>query len=478
MKLKNIFIAVLAAGFLTACVAEDMVIGPSSGVPGLDTSLSLMLDISGVLETKAYVGEEGNKYTEATPEELLVSKVAVIVFKKVNGIPTDTVASVYVTPTKTGLGGTKDTLAYQVNGIPCKTGDVRIVAIANSSLTHEQLRNYKTYNELKAAIETNPTATFTPSELVKVGEIDETLKPTGNNIVIPMTQLAARIKLRFKVDQKLTKAGDPYYRAFYDGKEYDEAAIATWTKGGANVPGKVDVDCKHYGTFYADGKTFIVKKAKMLHLYNFDVELVQPYIAQKYEISKLTIQNIETKSEIIIDGINTEKGPLSSKEFVNDADVYTFYTYEKNVNTQNPLNIIAEGVLYETQIDSISSWSGQTHVFWIKKGKGGKIEPDEPGGTTYTIDDGGWAEGGFFLALPVSAVDLKKSAQDQGKIGEEKPTDVSYAGIINPKIAMGDDIDGIIHGHTYDVLANIPINSTKASSDSSWGSMIIKSRLY
>lgn len=481
MKLKNIFITALAAGFLTACVAEDINDGSSSSkvIEGLDTSISLKLNVAGTVDTKAYFGEGGDagKYELANPDELYVSKVAVAIFKKDdNGKPTDRVGFGYTgTPAKTGLHGTlpetQDTLAYKVENIMAKTGNVRIVVIANSKLTETELKSYLDYDDLKTAVESNlttggeATATFLPRELVKVGELDHPLSTTNNkDIIVPMTQLAARINLRFNVDELLQKKGEPYYKSSYNGVEYTDAQMRAWAPNSFPSNAGISDNCNH-DNFQIDGK--IIRKfssgTKLLHLANYKVQLIQPYIQWKYEISNLSIYNVETKSNIIIDGINPESNSLKSLEFNNDADLFTFYSYEKNVNTQNPLKITAEGDLIQTQVDSIYSWTGDFHIFWLKKSSTGELgTPDkyENGVPVYILEPGTGGTGYFWIA-PFNVSELKKETVGQGQIvGAPEVSNLNYTAIINPKKEMeGCNTDGVIHGNNYDVLGKINLKT-------------------
>lgn len=95
-------------------------------------------------------------------------------------------------------------IAYKIDNIQAKTGKVRIVVIANST-HYNELAALKTttYENLKGLSETVSGGTFDASNLVKVGELPSyELNTTVTSIRVPMTQLAARIDMKFTVDEE------------------------------------------------------------------------------------------------------------------------------------------------------------------------------------------------------------------------------------------------------------------------------------
>ena len=98
----------------------------------------------------------------------------------------------------------KTLIAYKIDNIQAKTGKVRIVVIANST-HYNELAALKTttYENLKGLSETVSGGTFDASNLVKVGELPSyELNTTVTSIRVPMTQLAARIDMKFTVDEE------------------------------------------------------------------------------------------------------------------------------------------------------------------------------------------------------------------------------------------------------------------------------------
>lgn len=95
-------------------------------------------------------------------------------------------------------------IAYKIDNIQAKTGKVRIVAIANSTHYEDLARlETTTYENLKGLSETVSGGTFDASNLVKVGELPSyELNTTVTSIRVPMTQLAARIDMKFTVDEE------------------------------------------------------------------------------------------------------------------------------------------------------------------------------------------------------------------------------------------------------------------------------------
>lgn len=194
MKTKTLLTAAfLAVSLLPSCVREELAISPGHGE---EIDISLALQMGDILVSKA-IGDEERPYTYAKPEELHISHCVVAVFKLNNGMPGDLLDCKEVLAPGLGSTTVNDTLAYRVSGIRAKTGDVRVLVIANSALDYSTMKNYA---DFKRAIEqTSFTPAFNPEALVKVGYKDLTLTMAHGktDIVVPLMQLAARVDLDF-----------------------------------------------------------------------------------------------------------------------------------------------------------------------------------------------------------------------------------------------------------------------------------------
>lgn len=209
MKLKSLLCVLFFAGLMMACTDNDLPPAPQT-----ETAIDLVLTMGAVESaTKAYVGESGNKYTYATPEELIVSRMVVAIFKLENNQPTTLVDAIKVyegsSIKKTGKEGgvtpeDKDTLAYSVKNINIgdAKGDLRIVVFANPDLISggtgvtTDYTKMTTYDQLMAAQVLHSGHVFAPSYLMKVGEVNWNVDDKGTRVVVPMTQLTAKFLVK------------------------------------------------------------------------------------------------------------------------------------------------------------------------------------------------------------------------------------------------------------------------------------------
>ncbi|WP_293674437.1 fimbrial protein [uncultured Parabacteroides sp.] len=194
MKLKNIVGLISAIGLiLISCSKESMVDGPD--VTGKsDTSFDITLVSEGV-ETKA----SAPGYTYATADEIKIQTCAIAVF--------DTSGKMVGFNYSTFSGVSNDTYeskeAYKITGIETRSGDVKILVVANPVLSEAALKALNTYAAFKAQSiahnDANATS-LTASNLIKFGEVTKTLgTTTKQTIVVPLTQVAARVDVTYNV---------------------------------------------------------------------------------------------------------------------------------------------------------------------------------------------------------------------------------------------------------------------------------------
>ena len=187
----------------------------------------------------------------------------------------------------------KTLIAYKIDNIQAKTGKVRIVAIANSTHYEDLARlGTTTYENLKGLSETVSGGTFDASNLVKVGELAAyDLNTAVTSISVPMTQLAARIDMKFTVDEE------------------PETVSAT-----------------------------------------ADTKITNQWF---YTVTKLTIKNINQKSDLILLGRDNQYDDAFStaKDItLQNGVALPFYTYEKLNTTLTPLSIYVTGDLQKIQV--------------------------------------------------------------------------------------------------------------------------------
>ena len=243
-------------------------------------------------------GDIAEGYTYSTEDEVKVNNVVVAIFNEANGtvgecLEYKSVAFDGEIPNSTVTIDGKTLIAYKIDNIQAKTGKVRIVAIANSTHYEDLARlGTTTYENLKGLSETVSGGTFDASNLVKVGELAAyDLNTAVTSISVPMTQLAARIDMKFTVDEE------------------PETVSAT-----------------------------------------ADTKITNQWF---YTVTKLTIKNINQKSDLILLGRDNQYDDAFStaKDItLQNGVALPFYTYEKLNTTLTPLSIYVTGDLQKIQV--------------------------------------------------------------------------------------------------------------------------------
>lgn len=296
MKIRNI-LSVLFVGLLfTSCNSEEEV--QRGNEDGRDISFSMTLTLGEVTAMTKAGGDIAEGYTYSTEDEVKVNNVVVAIFNEANGtvgecLEYKSVAFDGGIPNSTVTIDGKTLIAYKIDNIQAKTGKVRIVAIANSTHYEDLARlGTTTYENLKGLSETVLGGTFDASNLVKVGELAAyDLNTAVTSISVPMTQLAARIDMKFTVDEE------------------PETVSAT-----------------------------------------ADTKITNQWF---YTVTKLTVKNINQKSDLILLGRDNQYDDAFStaKDItLQNGVALPFYTYEKLNTTLTPLSIYVTGDLQKIQV--------------------------------------------------------------------------------------------------------------------------------
>lgn len=296
MKIRNI-LSVLFVGLLfTSCNSEEEV--QRGNEDGRDISFSMTLTLGEVTAMTKAGGDIAEGYTYSTEDEVKVNNVVVAIFNEANGtvgecLEYKSVAFDGGISNSTVTIDGKTLIAYKIDNIQAKTGKVRIVAIANSTHYEDLARlETTTYENLKGLSETVSGGTFDASNLVKVGELAAyDLNTAVTSISVPMTQLAARIDMKFTVDE-------------------EPETVSTTA----------------------------------------DTKVTNQWF---YTVTKLTIKNINQKSDLILLGRDNQYDDAFStaKDItLQNGVALPFYTYEKLNTTLTPLSIYVTGDLQKIQV--------------------------------------------------------------------------------------------------------------------------------
>lgn len=175
------------AGMFSACTSEEL-IENGGAKDGMDTSVSLVL-ATGDPVTKAAPG-----YNYATEDEIKVSNCVVALFKMDGSTVGDMIGDVKAYTFEASNATYEGKPAYSLNGIPAKTGTVRILVIANAN--NADYASFSTWSEFMGA---TIQKEFVENDLVKVNFIDkELVAPVTETIAVPLSQLSAKVKLNIK----------------------------------------------------------------------------------------------------------------------------------------------------------------------------------------------------------------------------------------------------------------------------------------
>ena len=296
MKIRNI-LSVLFVGLLfTSCNSEEEV--QRGNEDGRDISFSMTLTLGEVTAMTKAGGDIAEGYTYSTEDEVKVNNVVVAIFNEANGtvgecLEYKSVAFDGGISNSTVTIDGKTLIAYKIDNIQAKTGKVRIVAIANSTHYEDLARlGTTTYENLKGLSETVSGGTFDASNLVKVGELAAyDLNTAVTSISVPMTQLAARIDMKFTVDE-------------------EPETVSTTA----------------------------------------DTKVTNQWF---YTVTKLTVKNINQKSDLILLGRDNQYDDAFStaKDItLQNGVALPFYTYEKLNTTLTPLSIYVTVDLQKIQV--------------------------------------------------------------------------------------------------------------------------------
>ncbi len=510
MKSHHLVYLLTAALLLFSCVSEDLYEGPDA--PGRSTSFDLALNLTAP-ETKA-LGDAQTPYVYAHAKELLVSHAEVVIFKlngdnepgtlfkrlsvtPGNGLEDITIGSMDIDPVQNN-GNEANVRAYQINDIPAKTGNVRVLVIANSTL---DFSTCKTYADYMAKVESTAfPATFNPETLVKVGHVDVSLAATTDQVItVPMTQLAARVDFTIKMDLPVSSTV-----SFIDHSAEIDVLFDGLGKGGTNINNSKgasvtlkDGTVMHFyedshvppnnkcpnppaaNTYYTNPYTGeqikVDLNGKIAHAMNVPFDRVTISDRWGLKINKITINNIQIKSDLVLDNptlwANTQSAVPSSsmanytfpvpKDTITHEYTLRFYSYEKPLYTAGN---IGEAIKIEFDTELIKGKAEKRERFVATAGHGIWVYTDSPKNDRSLIGkpSGGWGEDKNnvtrFTLISIEKEDkLPPEAQPQSVFNKDLGSQSyfkKYIVVINPDKTMeGCRTDGLIHGNLYSINA-------------------------
>lgn len=494
------YLLILATGLLFSCTADE---SPENTIPkGEDTTFNLKLSTSSVQPLTKAIDAKGN-YQYATADELQVGNIVVALFwLDDNGIPGELIECIETTPNETTVdidNDSKNVLAWEIEGLPAKTGKIRVLAVANPNGNESTGKNdytdkntFSTYTDFENAIE---KAVFSPSfeakNLVKAGYIDYIFKANSNNeVIVPMKQLAARIDLNlvvdmsssmtyqeFKYDSAMLEAIKLIDRSEVQKNKYDKnnpyetkignTGISIYSWNDKEVADKDIKGKPFYNPFTKKIEHAYTpnKDVKIAAIDNITLEVITHYETYGLKLNRLTINNIQTQTDLLLTKINTQPlNPLNDNvwgaEQIVAADTFklTFYTYEKGfyeTDLSEALNIDFDCTLLKgTSILTQMYEDVLVHALWLC----GDPTKDKDYGKQLSGWNSYYKDDQFVPLIPggteISGEPDNEFKEDESQQGKPHKFNI----IINPeKSASGTNLSqkGVIHGNLYELTVNV-----------------------
>ena len=366
MKTKNIFLTAISALFIFAACTEEKIMDE----PGVSGKGDLVIELSpSSVITKAAATNEG--YVYATEEELNVEDCWIFVFGEnekyitsqyFSGDALSETENEYVdTPAPNG-GSQTYKKGYTITLTGLDYGTYNFWVVANPTEANDAYKSCQSLDALKEIIEGGDSYQTAFAEkadqLVKVGNKSATFDVTtvASPIQIPLTQLAARVELKVRVDIPRQLEGGEYEYPDLGGTSgvLTEAQLAKLFPDG-KIPGGVMTNAKELSERDSNGKlkyTYFghpvttTSTPKSAHPGALSVIKKTKYKGFLLKEIKLVVEDIRIKSELVPNKEEFE-GQLGIASFDPNEDVSTTYSFKFYTYTKEDLKINLTGDLYD-----------------------------------------------------------------------------------------------------------------------------------
>lgn len=365
MKTKNIFLTAVSALFIFAACSEEKIIDE----PGISGKGDLVIELSpSSVITKAADTDAG--YAYATEDELNVDDCWIFVFNGETPITSQYFSGADLLATDNnyvdnpGPNGGSQTYkkGYKVTLKGLNHGTYDFWVVANPTESNTAYGSCQSLSALKGIIEGGDTykAAFADKadQLVKVGNKSAEFGSAATSIQIPLTQLAARVELKVRVDIPRQLIGGEY--EYPDlGSKNGVLTVAQLEKlfPDGKIPGGISTNATELAEKDANGKykyTYFghrvttnatPKSAKPGSLSVIKNTRYQGFLLDEI---RLKVENIRIISELVPNQIEVEdqlsEGSFNPKESISTTYSFKFYTY-----TKENLKISLTGRLYDTE---------------------------------------------------------------------------------------------------------------------------------
>lgn len=360
MKTKNIFLTAISALFIFAACSEEKIIDE----PGISGKGDLVIELSpSSVITKAADTNAG--YAHATEQELNVEDCWIFVFDKDNGgyITSQYFSGAGLSATDNsyvdnpGPNGESQTYkkGYKVTLSGLNYGEYDFWVVANPTETNTAYGSCQSLSALKGIIEGGNTykAAFADKadQLVKVGNKSAKFdaNTAANPIQIPLTQLAARLELKVRVDIPRQLIGGEYE---YPDLQGSQNGVLTQTElnalyrkyYGIDMPSNEritnsdlmkEVDGKYVYTYFGHQVRNDTDKKLACVSFNKKMKVVKNTRYDGYLLDdiRLSVGDIRIKSELVPVQVVNEQldgnifNPIVDQ--ISTTYLFKFYTYTK-----------------------------------------------------------------------------------------------------------------------------------------------------
>lgn len=403
MKTKNIFLTAISALFIFAACTEEKIIDE----PGVSGKGDLVIELSpSSVITKAAATDKGYDY--ATEEELNVDDCWIFVFGESNQYITSQYFSGdnllaadngYVD--NPGPNGESQTYkkGYKVTLKGLNYGTYDFWVVANPTESNDAYGSCRSLSALKDIIEGGDTykTAFVDkaNQLVKVGNKSATFNTTtvASPIQIPLTQLAARVELKVRVDIPRQLLGGEYeYEGFPNANgvltnTQIDALTGTHSRNdditNAQLQEK-DSNGNFLYTYFGHPVKVSGKEPKAIWV-NSALKVIKHTKYKGYLLNEiqLTVDDIRIKSEL--KPLSVTVGQLDNSVFepleeqISTTYLFKFYTYAKDDLTIGLSGKLQEAAYSVSQTGTLEKavFVNDKYVALVKKINGGKVEDDE-----------------------------------------------------------------------------------------------------
>lgn len=478
-KIKLIMVAVFIG--MVSCTQETSI---EEQLPTGETAdLEIVIAPSEVM-TKSNTIAPG--YGWATEDELQINTCILAVFKKEAN---DVWKKVFLTlhtmeeNDKTIVSDNDRRLAYKVSTVTLSVDSTYYIqVIANPSSDNiVKYQNCSSLTDFEKIEEGSASEyTFKASNLVKAGkkivgkdanDVDK-LNAISTRIVVPLTQLAARVDLNIQV-----KLGEKTWISSKYEKEDGSSLGGTMTEATllTTFPTaiKVDAGINSANLYYMDRHVVFDKgpisesSNKGYKIPGYTAVRIDEYSSWTIDLTELTILNVRTQATAVLPMKDSDLS-LNEYTFSSLNTPITFYTYGREFKALNPLQVSLNGTVYEANVKEKTKVECNWYAY-VNKKTGKELENDlsSPTGDPVNVT-GGWGGGEVIVFF------VEDRSKDNGWIelpGEDVVVESTKIKVgpydrvfsIEPTKADGAKTDGILDGNQYSISATITKMNVKPS---------------